>query len=91
MISFAFPIQYGLLVSVLVKIFIAGSGAYVFGRTMGFSRISSALAGITFELCGAFTVWLGWSQSGSWPGAGGSLPQYFWSSKISTASGTRYC
>lgn len=69
-VSFAFPVQAGLLVSVLVKLLIAGTGAYLFGRVIGLSRLSSIMVGTVFELSGAFTVWLGWSQSGvmAWAG-----------------------
>ena len=70
LLTLAFPVQYGLLVSVLAKIVIAGTGAYLFARVLGFRRLSSVLTGTVFELCGAFTVWLGWSQTGvmAWAG-----------------------
>ena len=63
-LTFAFPVQDALLVSVLAKLFIAGSGAYFFGRVIGLSRLSATLVGTIFEFSGAFTVWLGWSQTG---------------------------
>jgi hypothetical protein len=69
-ISYIFPVQDGLLVSALVKLFIAGTGAYALGRVLGLRRSSSVLVGTVFELSGAFTVWLGWSQTGvmAWAG-----------------------
>jgi len=69
-VTFLFPVQDGLLISVLVKLFIAGTGAYLFARVIGISRRSSIMVGTIFELSGAFTVWLGWSQSGvtAWSG-----------------------
>lgn len=70
LVSYLFPVQFGMVVSVIVKLFIAGSGAYVLGRTIGLRRLPSFMVGILFELCGAFCVWLGWSQTGvmAWAG-----------------------
>ena len=62
--TYLVPLQYGLIVSVLAKLVIAGTGVYYLGRVMGLRHGPAAFAGMVFELSGAFTVWLGWSQTG---------------------------
>jgi hypothetical protein len=64
LVSYLVPMRFGLFVAVLVKLSIAGTGVYFLSRTLGLRYFCAAFAGMLFELSGAFTVWLGWSQSG---------------------------
>lgn len=64
LLSYLAPIQLQLLVSVVTKMVIAGTGVLFLGRVLGLGYLAAAFAGMIFELCGAFTVWLGWSQTG---------------------------
>lgn len=70
LISYLVPLRYGLLIAVMVKMTIAGSGVFILSRVCGQRYLSAFFAGALFELSGAFTVWLGWSQSGVMEWAG---------------------
>ena len=70
LVSYLVPLQYGLLTAVVVKMTIAGSGVFVLARVCRQRYLPAFFAGAVFELSGAFTVWLGWSQSGVMEWAG---------------------
>ncbi len=58
------PLNLAQTVAVVVRLLIAATGAYVFARTLGLSRLSSTLSGLVFELSGAFSIWLGAYEAG---------------------------
>jgi len=70
LIGYLFPLRLAYGVGVLVKLFIAGTGAYVFARVLRIGVLGSVLAGIVFELSGAFSVWAGYTLTGvaAWTG-----------------------
>jgi hypothetical protein len=61
--SYLVPLRMAFLVAVGVKLVIAGTGAYVLSRVIGLGSASSAFAGVTFMLSGAFANWLTWPLS----------------------------
>jgi hypothetical protein len=64
LIGYLGPVRYAYTVAVIVKMLIAGTGAYALSRVIGIGRLPAALAGTAFELSGAFTAWSGWPQTG---------------------------
>lgn len=84
LVSYAAPARYAFLVVVIMKLLIAGTGAYVFGRVIGLGATASSFAGITYLLSGGFAsdlswpltdvfAWLGWIAAFAvlayrWPG-----------------------
>ena len=71
LVSYAVPARYAFLAVVVMKLLIAGTGAYVFGRVIGLGATASSFAGITYLLSGGFSsdlswpltdvfAWLGW-------------------------------
>jgi hypothetical protein len=70
LIGYLGPVQYAYTVGIVVTIVVAGTGAYVFGRTLGLSPLASAMAGTVFELSGPMVMWLGWPHAAvaSWSG-----------------------
>jgi hypothetical protein len=60
LVGYMFPLRYAYTVGLIVILFTAGSGAYVFGRVLRLGIIGSALAGTVFALSGAFIQFLGW-------------------------------
>jgi hypothetical protein len=64
LVSYAVPLRDAYTVTVLVKLVIAGTGAYAAGRVLGLGRPGALMAGTTFELSGALTAWAGWPMSG---------------------------
>lgn len=70
LVAYLVPMRFAFTVVVIVKMLIAGSGAYVLGRVLGLGQVPAVLAGTVFELSGAFTGWLGWPQAGVFCWAG---------------------
>ncbi|HTT87494.1 MAG TPA: hypothetical protein VMF60_09015, partial [Acidimicrobiales bacterium] len=64
LIGYLFPLSLAFLVTVAMKMLVAGTGVYVLTRLLGGRPLASALAGTTFMLSGSFAGWLGWSTSG---------------------------
>ena len=64
LISYLVHASFAYTVVVLVKLVIAGSGAYVCCRALGLRPISSALGGTAFELSGTILHYSGWAVSG---------------------------
>ncbi|MGO9198779.1 MAG: hypothetical protein ACLQK4_16830 [Acidimicrobiales bacterium] len=60
LVSYAVPLRFAFLVAVLVKLLIAGTGAYVLARVLGLRPLGASFAGISFMLSGAFANWLSW-------------------------------
>ncbi|MDA8033691.1 MAG: YfhO family protein, partial [Actinomycetota bacterium] len=63
-VSYLFPLSVAHDAAIVSRLVIGGSGAYVLGRVLGLGRWPSALAGVVFELSGAFTIWLGAYEAG---------------------------
>ena len=70
LVSYAVPLNFAFTVVVFVKLVLAGTGAYLFGRVLGLCRIASFFAGATFMFSGAFASWLTWplSDVAAWSG-----------------------
>ena len=69
-VGYLFPLRLAHTATVVSALLLAGSGGYVFGRVLGLGRLASLVAGTTYELSGAFTIWLGWYESNvmAWAG-----------------------
>ena len=70
LIGYLVPASYAYTIQVIVTLWIAGVGAFVFGRVLGLSVLPATFAGTVFELSGSFVGWLGWPHSSviSWMG-----------------------
>lgn len=64
LVGYLFPLSLAFLVTVAMKLLIAGTGVYVLARLLGCRPVAAALAGTSFMLSGSFAGWLGWSVSG---------------------------
>jgi hypothetical protein len=71
LVGYLAPLSWSFLVTVLMKLLIAGLGTYWCARVLGARPSAAALGGTSFMLSGAFAGWLGWSISGpiAWVGA----------------------
>ncbi|MHB1518989.1 MAG: YfhO family protein [Acidimicrobiales bacterium] len=58
--SWLAPLRFAYTVQVVLTIVIAGTGTYMFGRTLRLGVMASAFAGVVFELGGPFFGWVGW-------------------------------
>lgn len=69
-LSYLFPVHLAFTVIVLTKLAIAGTGAYVLCRVLGFGPLASAFGGTVFELSGPIIVHSGWPMVGvtAWAG-----------------------
>lgn len=59
-VSYAVPLNYAFLVAVLMKLLIAGTGAYFLARVLKLSPFGASFAGVAFMLSGGFSNWLSW-------------------------------
>ncbi len=64
LVGYLFPLDISFLITVLVKLLIAGTGVYFLLRFLKTSPAASTFSAVSFMLSGAFTGWLGWSISG---------------------------
>lgn len=64
LVGYLFPSGLVYTVAIVVKLFIAGTGALFLGRVLELDVVPATFAATVFELSGAFTGWLGWPQSG---------------------------
>ncbi len=64
LVGYLFPLSWSFLVTVLMKLLIAGLGAYWCARVLGARAIAATLGGVSFMCSGAIDGWLGWSISG---------------------------
>jgi hypothetical protein len=71
LVGYLVPLSWSFLVTILVKLLIAGVGVFWCCRTLGSRASAAALGGSSFMLSGALAGWLGWSISGPlvWSGA----------------------
>lgn len=63
-VSYGVPLRYAWTVVILMKLLIAGTGAYALARVLGARPLAASFGGITFMLSGGFAAWLGWSLTG---------------------------
>ncbi|MGC9156522.1 MAG: hypothetical protein ACP5HZ_12895 [Ferrimicrobium sp.] len=70
LIGYLVPLRFAYLVTVAMKLLIAGTGTYLTSRLLGLRPLSASFAGTTAMLSGAFAGWLGWAISGplAWAG-----------------------
>ncbi len=70
MLGYLVPLRFAYTVGMLAMLVTAGTGAYVFGRVLGFGVIGATCAGMVFELSGAMAGWLGYPHASvmSWAG-----------------------
>lgn len=64
LLGYLAPLGASMLVTVLGKLLLAGTGAYVAARVLRCGPLAAAFAGASFMLAGSFSGWLGWSVSG---------------------------
>ncbi len=71
LVGYLVPLPESFLVTVLMKLLIAGIGSYLLCRLLACRPLAAAFGGVSFMLSGAFAGWLGWSISGTlcWVGA----------------------
>ncbi|MGC9156470.1 MAG: hypothetical protein ACP5HZ_12625, partial [Ferrimicrobium sp.] len=70
LIGYLVPLSISFTMTILIKLLIAGTGAYAVIRLLGARPLVATFAGVTAMLCGSFAGWLGWSVSGplAWTG-----------------------
>ncbi|MCU1490177.1 MAG: putative rane protein, partial [Acidimicrobiaceae bacterium] len=78
LVSYLFPLSLAFLVTIGIKLLLAGTGAYVCCRLLGCRPVAAALGGTTAMLSGAFAGWLGWSVTGPYALAGWVLAGSIW-------------
>ncbi len=64
LIGYLFPLSWSFLVTVAVKLLVAGWGTYLCCRLLGASPLAAIFGGASFMLSGPVTGWLGWAISG---------------------------
>jgi hypothetical protein len=64
LVGYLVPLSWSFLVTVLMKLLLAGLGTYWCARVLGARPSAAALGGTSFMLSGAFAGWLGWPISG---------------------------
>ncbi len=63
-VGYAFPVRLAHSVTVVVRLLVAGSGAYVACRVMGLRVLSALTCATIYELSGGLTIWLGSYEAG---------------------------
>ncbi|HTX64113.1 MAG TPA: hypothetical protein VMD28_10760, partial [Acidimicrobiales bacterium] len=58
-VGYAFPLALAHSASIATELVVAGTGAYVLCRTLRLGTLPAVVGATIFELCGAFTIWLG--------------------------------
>ena len=71
LVGYLVPLSWSFLVTMFVKLLIAGLGAYWCCRVLGSRASASAVGGAGFMFSGSIAGWLGWSITGPlvWTGA----------------------
>jgi hypothetical protein len=91
LVSYAVPARYAFLAVVVMKLLVAGTGAYVFARVIGLGATASAFAGITYLLSGGFSADLSWPLTDvfAWLGwiAAFAVLAYRWQGRIRYVAG----
>jgi hypothetical protein len=60
LVGYLVPLRFAFIVTVLVKLLIAGFGAYFLARVLSVQPLGASFAGISYMLSGAFSSWLSW-------------------------------
>jgi hypothetical protein len=70
LLGYLFPLRLAYTVQLVSTLAIAGSGAYVFARTLRLTVFGAVTAGLLFELSGPVVGWLGWpiTSAAAWAG-----------------------
>ncbi len=63
LVGYLVPVRFAFDIGLIVKLVLAGTGAFVFCRVLGTGSLPALFAGTVYELSGAFSGWLGWSAS----------------------------
>ena len=63
-VGYVLPLSFSFLATVAVKLFIAGSGAYLCARLFRCRPLAAALGASTFMLVGQIVGWIAWAVSG---------------------------
>ncbi|MGH9100474.1 MAG: hypothetical protein ACRDV8_09645, partial [Acidimicrobiales bacterium] len=58
-VGYAFPLALAHTASIATELVVAGVGTYVLCRTLRLDVLPAVIGATIFELCGAFTIWLG--------------------------------
>jgi hypothetical protein len=64
LVGYILPVRYAYTALVLVKLVVAGTGAYTLCRVLGISALGAAFAGTAFELSGPLLDHIGWANTG---------------------------
>lgn len=69
-IGYLFPLSLAHSATVVARLIVAGSGAYVFARVLRLDIVPALVCATIFELSGGFTIWLGDYPAGvmAWSG-----------------------
>ncbi len=70
LVAYLVPLPVAYTVQVLVKLLLAGTGAYFAARVIGCRPTSALIAGLVGELAGPLAAWAGWPQDSvaAWTG-----------------------
>jgi hypothetical protein len=63
LVSYLFPVSFAYTAIVLVKLIVAGTGAYVLCRVLRLGPLAAAFGGTAFELSGPMIVHAGWPHT----------------------------
>ena len=77
-VGYLFPFSASFLVSIIMKLLLAGIGTYWCCRLLGAGALAAAFGGTTYMLSGPFSGWLGWSISGPLALAGFVVAAAIW-------------
>ncbi len=64
LVGYILPVRYAYTALVLVKLVVAGTGAYTLCRVLGVSALGAAFGGTAFELSGPLLDHIGWANTG---------------------------
>ena len=63
-VGYAFPLALAHSATIATELVVAGTGTYVLCRMLALDVLRSVMGATIFELCGAFTIWLGVYEAG---------------------------
>ncbi len=64
LVAYLAPLAEAYTVSTVVKLVVAGLGAYAAARVLGLGRPAATFAGVVGELAGPLAAWVGWPHTG---------------------------
>ena len=64
LVGYILPVRYAYTALVLVKLVVAGTGAYALCRVVGITALGAAFGGTAFELSGPLLDHIGWANTG---------------------------